>query len=85
MELGALYQFVLIIVLVAILVGVGVLIIDKFSTTSGVTSAAQASLNSGRDALTTINTSWLSIIVLVGVMAVIIGLVIGSFVMKSRR
>ena len=72
MEVGGLYQFVLVIVLVIILVGVGVLILDKFATTTGVTATANASLNSGRDALSTINTSWIGIVILVGIMAVII-------------
>lgn len=85
MEIGGLYQFVLIIVLVVLLVGVGVLITDKFAQTTGVTAAAGASLNAGRDALTTINTQWMSIVILIGIMAIIIGLVIGSFVLRAKR
>ena len=84
MEMGGLYQFVLVIILVVILVGVGVLILDKFASTTGITATAQASLNSGRDALTTINTSWMAIIILIGVMAIIITLIIGSFVMRGK-
>ena len=85
MNVGELYGFVLIIVLVAVLVGVGVLILDKMAATTGITTAAGTSLNSGRDALTTINTQWLSIVVLIGIAAIIIRLLVGSFSMGGRR
>jgi len=85
MNVGELYGFVLIIVLVAVLVGVGVLILDKMAATTGITTTAGASLNSGRDALTTINTQWLSIVVLIGIAAIIIRLLVGSFSMGGRR
>ena len=42
-------------------------------------SVATTSLEGGRDAITTINTSWVSIIILIMVMAIIITMIIGSF------
>ena len=49
-------------------------------------TAATDSLESGRDAITTVNTSWMSIIILVMVMSILITLIISSFVMgRSKR
>ena len=79
MELGGLYQFVLMIVLIGLILGVGILLLDSFSTASGVTSTASAAINNTRTALATIASSWLSLIILIVVMAIIITLVIRSF------
>lgn len=40
MELGELYQFVLLLILIGMLLGIGVLVLDKFAQTSGITPAA---------------------------------------------
>lgn len=79
MEIGQLYQFVLVIALVALIVGVSILVLDKFSQTSGVTPAAQTALNASRDAISTVSTDWLGIIVVIGALAVILFLIIRSF------
>lgn len=79
MDFGQLYQFALLIVLVGMIVGIGVLVLDKLSASSGVTVSAQTSINAARDALATIATSWLGLIVLVGAMSVILVMVIRSF------
>lgn len=79
MEVGQLYQFVLVIVLVGMVIGVGVLVLDKFAATSGVTATAGTALNDSRDAIATIASDWLPIIVIVGALAVILYLVIRSF------
>ena len=79
MELGDLYQLVLMLVLVGMILGVGILVLDKFATTSGVTATAGDALNDSRDALATISTSWLTLIVTVAVLAIILTLVIRSF------
>jgi hypothetical protein len=83
MEIGGLYQFVLLLVLVGMLIGVGVLTLDKFASSSGVTSAASTALNSTRDEISNISTVWLGIIVTIVVMAIILTVVIRSF--ASRR
>jgi hypothetical protein len=85
MEIGNLYGFALTLVLVGMLVGVGVLALDKFSVTSGITTDAQAALNASRDAVGTVSTTWMSLIVTIGVLAIIIGLVIAGFYFKGQR
>lgn len=84
MAVGELYQFVLLIVLVGMIVGVGVLILDKFSSTSGVTPAAQLAINAARDAVGGVATSWLALIVTIAVLAILLVLVIRSFSMGRR-
>lgn len=84
MEVGSLYQFVLLFVLVGMLVGVGVLALDKFSTASGVTSAASTAINSTRTEISNIATVWLGLIITIGVLAIIITLVVRSFGGRGR-
>ena len=84
MDVGDLYQFILLIVLVGMILGVGILVIDKFSTSSGVTSAASTALNNTRTELGTIASTWLGLIVTVVVLAIILTLVIRSFSNQGR-
>jgi hypothetical protein len=85
MEVSQLYQFVLMIVLVGMLLGVGVLVLDAFSRSTGVTTTvAGVTLNQSRDALTPIATTWMPLIVTVSVLAIILSLVIGSFAGQRR-
>ena len=84
MEVGDLYQFVLLLVLIGLILGVGILVLDKFSASSGVTSTASSAINSTRDALTPIATTWLPLIVTVAVLAIILTLVIRSFAAQQR-
>lgn len=79
MELGDLYQLVLMLVLVGMILGVGILVLDKFAATSGITEDASTSLNNTRDAISSISSSWLTLIVTVAVLAIILTLVIRSF------
>lgn len=82
MEVGELYQFILLIVLVGMILGVGILAIDKFSTSTGVTSAASTALNNTRTELGNIASNWLGLIVTIAVLAIIITLVVRSFAMR---
>ena len=84
MEVGQLYQFVLLFVLVGMLLGAGILAIDKFSSASGVTSAAGTALNNTRTELGTIASTWLGLIITIGVLAIIITLVVRSFSFGRR-
>lgn len=84
MQLNDLYQFVLLLVLVGMLLGVGVLTLDKFASTSGITSTASTAINNTRDAITPISSTWLPLIVTVVVLAIILGIVISSFAGKRR-
>ena len=85
MEIGGLYQFVLLIVLVGLVSGIGVLVLDKFGTTSGVTGSASTAINASRDAVADIPEDWMGLVVTIGIMAVILGLVIGGFMLNKRR
>jgi len=79
MEIGGLYQFVLLLVLVGMILGVGILVLDKFSSSSGVTAAASTALNNTRTELANIASTWLGLIVTVAILAIILTLVIRSF------
>lgn len=79
MDVGDLYQFVLLLVLVGMIIGVGVLVLDKFSQASGVTAAAQTAINASRTEVGAVATTWLGLIVTIAVLAIILGLVIKSF------
>lgn len=86
MQIGELYQFILVLCLVGLLGGVSVLVLDKFQATSGVTAAAQTSINGSRDAIGAIGSTWMSLIVTIGVLALVVGLVLSSFAyMRSKR
>ena len=73
------YQFVLLIVLVGMLIGVGVIALDKFGGASGIGTQASTAINQSRTEVGNIATQWLGLIVTIGVLAVIITLVIRSF------
>ena len=79
MEIGNLYQLVLMLILVSMILGVGILVLDNLSSTSGITAAAGTSINATRDALSPIATTWMALIVTVAVLAIILTLVIKSF------
>ena len=79
MELRDLYQFVLLLVLVGMVLGAGVLVLDKFATSGGITTTASDAINKTRDSLTPIASTWLPLIVTVVVLAIILTVVIRSF------
>ena len=85
MEIGELYQFVLLLVLIALIVGVGVLVLDKFGQTSGITSSTNTTLIAAADAIGAVSNDWLSLIVTIGVLAIILTLVIRSFAVSKSR
>lgn len=85
MNVGGLYQFVLLLVLVGMLVGVGVLALDKFGQTSGIGADASTAINASRDAIADVSNTWMSLIVTIGILAIIIGLVIAGFYIKASR
>lgn len=79
MDVSDLYQFVLLVVLIGMLLGVGIVVLDNFQSATGVTSTAGTAINNTRDALTPIASTWLPLIVTVAVLAIILTLVIKSF------
>lgn len=78
MEVSQLYQFVLLLVLVGMLLGVGLLVMSEFSTSLGPGTAGTA-INDTADAIGDIGTTWVPIIVIVAACAIILALVIRSF------
>lgn len=78
-QLNMLYSLVLLLVLVAMITGIGILILDRFSTSAGVTASARAAINAGAVAIAPIATIWLGLIVTIVIAAIILGIVIGSF------
>ena len=85
MEIGDLYEFVLLVVLVGMILGVGILVLDSFASATGVSDAAATSINASRDALSPIATTWLPLIVTVAVLSIILVLVIRSFSFGTGR
>lgn len=79
MELKDLYGFILLIVLTGLILGVGVLIFDKFEASPGMTSNASTILNYTTEAVKPIASSWMPLIVTVAVLSIILWLVITSF------
>lgn len=79
MNVGDLYNFVLLIVLIGMILGVGLIVLSNFSTSSGISSDASTAVNNTISALTPIASTWLSLIVTVAVLAIILTLVIRSF------
>lgn len=79
MELNTLYTLVLSIVLVGLLLGIGVIVLDKFSQSTGMTTASELALNNSRDAIAPIAGTWIPLIITVAVLAIILTLVITSF------
>lgn len=84
MEIRDLYSFVLMLVLVGMLVGVGILTLDKFAQTSGVSTKASTALNDSRDALAEIPSTWLVLLVTIVILGIIMGVVIRSFGGQQR-
>lgn len=79
MEIGQLYQFILLIVVSAMLLGVGIVALDKFGGSGGIGATASEAINDSRDALTPIATTWIPLIVTIGCLAIVLTLVIKSF------
>ena len=79
MEINQLYGFVLLIVLVGMILGVGVLVLDKFQEANTTSTAANTSLAASVSAIAPIASTWIPLIVTVAVLAIILVLVIRSF------
>ena len=84
MQVGELYQFVLMIVLIGLVLGVGVLVLGKLQDSSGLTAASTAVLGNTTAALASIATTWLPLIVTIASLAIILALVIRAFAAQGR-
>jgi len=85
MEIGELYQFVLLLVMIGLILGVGILVLDKFMATSGLTGNSVAAINGTINAISPIATSWLPLVVTIVVLVIIVGLVIRGFGAAQAR
>jgi len=79
MEVRELYNFVLLLVLIGMILGVGLIVLSNFSTSTGVGSTASTAINNTITSMTPIASTWLPLIVTVAVLAIILTLVIRSF------
>lgn len=80
-----LYGFVLALVLIGMILGVGLITLSKFGETTSITTDASTAINDTISALKDIATSWFSLIVTIVVLSIILGLVISSFGGAGRR
>lgn len=79
MDIQGLYSFVLVLVLVGMIVGIGVLVLDKMTTTTAVTAAANTSIIAARNAVGDVAEDWFSLIVTIGVLSLVLALTIAGF------
>lgn len=83
MEIGALYQFVLLIVLIGMVLGVGGVVLVNFSTSNGVAGTVAFTLiNNTLGALLPISNTWIPLIITVAALAIVLTLVIRSFAQR---
>jgi len=81
-EVGQLYGFVLTLVLIGMIMGVGILVLDKFQQTSGLSNNSREAINATGNAIKDIATTWLGLIVTIVVLAIILTIVIRSFAVR---
>jgi MFS superfamily sulfate permease-like transporter len=85
MELGQLYQFVLMLVLIGMIVGVGIVSLDKFQAVDGLSVTAKTAIGNTTTAIAAIPTSWLSLIVTIVILAIIVVIMVRSFAGIGQR
>jgi len=79
MELKDLFSFVLMLVIVGMIIGIGVIIFDKFGQSTAVTTTANTTITAMRTEIANISTNWIGLMVTVVILAIILVLVIGNF------
>jgi hypothetical protein len=85
MDVKDLYTFVLSLVLIGMILGVGILVLDKFMGTSGLGATSVTAINKTIIAISDIPNTWLGLIVTIVVLAIILTLVIRSFAFGGNR
>lgn len=83
-DVGDLYQFVLLLVLVGMIVGVGLVVLSNFEAADGVNLNAGEAINSTIASIMPIASTWLPLIVTVTVLAIVLTIVIRSFAGQRR-
>jgi len=84
MDFAQLYQFVLMVVLIGMVLGVGLIVLGNFSVSTGVGATASTAINNTITALATIPSTWLPLIVTISALAIILTLVIRSFYFQGK-
>lgn len=84
-DVAGLYNFILLLVLIGLVVGVGLVVLANFESSSAVTGTSSTAINSTITAISAIPNTWLSLIVTVAVLAIILTLVIRSFGGMGQR
>lgn len=85
MELKDLYQFVLLLVLIGMILGVGFVVLVNFKDSAGVTgTTADTAINQTITAMLPISGTWLPLIITVAILAIVLTLVIKSFTGGGR-
>lgn len=79
MEVGDIYSLIFALVIIGVLLGVGFMILGSFQSTTGLPANSVTAINQTQNALLQIPNTWLSIIVLVAVAAIVITLLVRSF------
>lgn len=79
MKLENLYGFVLTFVLVGILLGVGLTVLGKMQSASGLTTDAVQGINATVNAIKSLPTDWFGVIVIIVAAVIIIALVFRGF------
>lgn len=79
MDISALYSFVLLLVLTGLVVGVGIVVLDKFMNTTGLSTTAVNAINKTILAIYDIPNSWLGLIVTIVVLVIVVVLVVKGF------
>ena len=83
-DISGLYQFVLLLVLIGMIMGVGILVLDNFYSTAGLSGTALAAIGNTSSAIGAIGTTWLGLLVTISVLAIILTVVVRSFVTGKR-
>ena len=78
-ELSNLYSIILLLVLVAVLMGIGMTILAKLNASTGVTDSAHRAIGNVISSLGDFASTWFGIIILVIAAGIILTLLIGSF------
>ena len=84
-QLGGTFNFVLGLVLVAVLVGAGLLALGKFKDSMTANSAEANATRDAIGAIDDISVTWLAVIVAVGMAGLIITILVNSFGGGKRR
>jgi len=83
-NIGALYPTILALVLIGMLLGAGLLVLEKFAGAMTANSAAANATNSAITSLATIPTTWLPVLVVVIIAGLIIAYLVGAFGGKRK-